>query len=305
LSRLAAGAALCGCLVACQSQDRTGIPPLVSDSVAGVAEFQFYQDKLILVSGMVNGYQSRLALASGTSPTVISRQLAKRIGLAAGVADTVRGSAGAVNSERIGGVELELAGWELSGIDVQVVDLSAFNKASGAGVDAVVGVDLFSRAVVTIDFPAELILIEDPLDCSHGAENGSRMQWTRDGWVVDAVSVEGCGPRKFVLETGDSEAIALFIGEGEVWAGLRRDGRTLEQSSAVGVGGQQTTYRAVFKIVDIAGMAILEVPGTFREPPGSLVDARISGRLGPSLFKGVRITLDGPHERFVAEPRVQ
>lgn len=97
-----------------------------------------------------NGQRHRLQIDTGSTGILISRDVAKSLGIKADTADTVSGvgDKGSVNAT-IGHVaSIKIGGLEFTNCAVEVLD-----KPSVVGTEGLIGGDVFSRSLLTLDFP--------------------------------------------------------------------------------------------------------------------------------------------------------
>ena len=119
---------------------------------------------LILLETMVDGRGPfRVALDTGAGGTMISRELAKKLGItpdardkpgkATGAGGHVEVRLAAVKSLRVGGAKLE-------GLKVGIMDLSGIGEAIETDIDGILGYNFLKEYRVTIDYPKQTVTFE-------------------------------------------------------------------------------------------------------------------------------------------------
>ena len=113
---------------------------------------------ILLVDVLVNGREiNAFILDTGASQTVISPELAQRMGLSESTAaDSIIGVGGVAQSSVALSITLSVGEAYLSNINVIVADIfSSLCRAVGAKFDGILGFNFLSRFKIEIDFPNE------------------------------------------------------------------------------------------------------------------------------------------------------
>jgi len=112
--------------------------------------------------GMVvnfNGHDARLLIDTGAGGLTVSRSVAKR----AGLKTFAKGEMGGIGDE---GEKTAFAAYadsiRIGGLEFQNCTVSVLDSSSVAGSDGLIGPDVFSKFLVTLDYPAKKLLL-DPL----------------------------------------------------------------------------------------------------------------------------------------------
>jgi len=142
-------------------------PPSQSGTLEfdGSAEWipvNLYLDGYLEIPGQVVGRDVNVMLDSGAGITVLDRAFAEDIGLALQGAGTIRGIGGEVPLFVASGVSISIPGVVLRDATVAVVDLREIADKLGRAFEVILGVELFTRAVVTVDYPGRRVLVEPP-----------------------------------------------------------------------------------------------------------------------------------------------
>lgn len=131
----------------------------------GESTFGFeWRNGMIFVPVHLNG--SRLlffVLDSGSARTIVDRALATSLGLKASGSGSLQGAgAGRVPIEFVRDVSIALPGVESTGYELSTADLQPLEASLGVRVDGILGYELFSRFVVTVDYEAKTLTLNLP-----------------------------------------------------------------------------------------------------------------------------------------------
>lgn len=116
---------------------------------------------VILVPTFVNGKGPfEFALDTGASLTVVSAELARNLGVAAGEAKAGMGAGGTVQVSISKVDSVRIGSAELPNLQVAIADLNALSLAAGLKLDGIIGFNLLKGFQVTIDYPRGLLRLE-------------------------------------------------------------------------------------------------------------------------------------------------
>jgi len=119
---------------------------------------------MIFVPVRLNGSRPlSFVLDTGSARTIVDRALATSLGLKASASGSLQGSgAGRIPTEFIHDVSIALPGVESTGYELSTADLQPLNASLGVSVDGILGYELFSPFVVTVDYEAKTATIYSP-----------------------------------------------------------------------------------------------------------------------------------------------
>ncbi len=253
---------------------------------------------LILVDADVEGRTYTFLVDSGTSETVISKNIAQKLGFRWRKKQRVRDSnQRTATVERLRLRDMQLGSFRLRNRYARVVDLKARNGLGRLGIDGIIGVDVMQQFHWRIDFPKQRI---------HLFRSGQFLPKTA-AWVP---LIQAKGARMHLSVTlgqGRSQRFLLDLGyNGELELGQH----TLEQlatdqnllvmrgytTGSTGLLGQGTPER----------MVVVNLPGVQLGPRamGSVLARGRAGALakvGTRLFEQQCITLDWKNRRMYIE----
>jgi len=121
---------------------------------SGKSTFAFRWNKgMIFVPIRLNGSRPlSFVLDTGSTRTIVDRALATSLGLKTSGSSSLQGAgAGRVPIEFIHDVSVTLPGIESAGYELSTADLQPLEASLGVRVDGILGYEVFSRFVVTVD----------------------------------------------------------------------------------------------------------------------------------------------------------
>ena len=191
---------------------------------------------MIFVAIRLNGSPPlSFVLDTGSSRTIVDRTLAKSLGLKTSGSSSIQGAgAGHIPIEFIHDVSVTLPGIESAGYALSTADLQPLEPSLGVRVDGILGYELFSRFVVTVDYEAKTMTLGPP-----GAFHASNIAQAipielRDKWAFVKAELVLPGPvtvqDSFLIDSGSSDAVDHPIV-------MKLDSR-VSTTSGVGLGTQ-------------------------------------------------------------------
>jgi peroxiredoxin len=179
-----------------------------------VSTFAFeWRKGMIFVPIRING--SRLlsfVLDTGSTRTIIDRTLATDLGLKATGTGSLQGAgAGRIPIEFIRDVSIALPGVESRGYELSTADLQPLEASLGEKVDGILGYEVFSRFVVTIDYEARILTFTLPQAFRPSASAQALPIEVRDKWAFVKAEISLPGPvavqDSFLIDSGSSDAV--------------------------------------------------------------------------------------------------
>jgi predicted aspartyl protease len=152
-------------------------------------------------------------LDTGSTRNLIDRTLAATLGLKATGSGSMQGAgAGRIPIANIHDVRITLPGFESAGYDLSTADLRPLETSLGVKVDGILGYEVFSRFVVTVDYQAKRLTLAQPetFHVPGGAAQVLPIE-LRDKWAFvkgelllpGSVAVQD----SFLIDTGSSDAV--------------------------------------------------------------------------------------------------
>jgi Aspartyl protease len=168
---------------------------------------------MIFVQVRINGSRPlSFVLDSGSSRILIDRKLATELGLNANGKGSLQGAgAGRVPIEFIHGVRMAFPGVEGTGFELSTADLQPLEHSLGVKVDGILGYEVLSRFVVTVDYEAKNLTFTLPEAFHPSSLAQSLPIELRDKWPFVKAELSLPGPvvvqDSFLIDIGSSDAV--------------------------------------------------------------------------------------------------
>lgn len=246
-------------------------------------------DYMVVVRGSIAGLGKRnLLIDTGANPTVITRELAKKLHLS-GPSEQFQSVGQNMNSQVVSLPSLQVGPIQVQNLRVLVQDLTELDKKLGLHLDALVGLDVLTHSSFRIDYHEKKMIFGAVLPLPFAAP----IRWTGYQACIDA-HVEG-QTVSLLIDAGAAD-IVLFS---QRIAGLaRKSGVTRDNTSLAG----HFTLRQV-------KLNVLEAAGSSLGPREVFVsDSKNAGHypyegllaLGSQRFR--QVAFDFEHQLFTWEP---
>ncbi len=269
------------------------------------AEFPIgLQKNLPLAPIRVNGSEAlTFILDSAAAHCVLDRKQAAALGLnVAGKAES-SGSGGSVLVDLVHDVRLDLNGIEIIPQRVLAFDMEQLSFTRP--VDGILGLPLFSKYVVEIDYPGRKARIFDP-DRYRPPEPGEviPIRMTTGPTVRGKLQVRGRAPIEadFQIDTGSAQVLTLCTPLVKNYR-LLEAAEDLHPGQTLGFGGETADMAGRIEAVSVGRFSVGNPEVRFsRSSVGSFAtDENYSGNLGGDFLRRYVVTFDIPHSRLVLE----
>jgi hypothetical protein len=270
--------------------------------------FELYNN-FVFIPVRINGSEPfSFLLDSGANTSLLNEALANSLGIEVEHQHESNIGAGEA-STRLGfskGVTLSLAGVDVPSKRVAVVPLADFESIVGRRIDGILGADLFKRWVVTIDYAARTITLEDPREFAYSGNgefiplrlSGDRPFVKATVTPVDSNPIEGL----FVIDTGDSSTIAFHTPFVEKYK-LRSQNQKMIAHPSHGISGDSRSWWGRIARFKLGEITIDHPVATFAEATkGSDADRSYDGRLCGEILRRFKVTLDYSRHQMILEP---
>lgn len=265
----------------------------------------------IFLHARVNNSQAMsFYLDSGASfPFVIGTNKATALGLKLDEQFLMGGGAGpnmAVVS-KTNGLTIALNHKTFTNQRAAVLDLRTIEEQLGRPLDGLVGVELFIKYVVEIDYTARLLKLYDPQSYVFSGKGESVPLALRDAhfFVPAKIDIPQRGEiaGQFLIDTGGCMMTAILT------TGFARRHtlpvpaqKTISDQSVSGLGGQTrllVSRASSFKI----GSAVFSAPLIYmsQDKGGALASSDYDGLIGTEILKRFKLTFDYPRQRLILE----
>ena len=201
-------------------------------------------------------------------------------------------------SFRVGGVEL----LEKSVAIVPFKDLEAHE---GRNIGGVLGIDLFRRYVVVIDYAARTMALYEPQSfVHHGVGEVVPLQIGHGAAVFHASIVLPDGeaiPADLAVDLGTYSALRLYRPFVDKHKFLETQGTTLD-SFGFGLGGEFAEKLGRINGLQIGGLTLKLPTVSFSEAKsGATSSGGLDGTIGGGILSRFTVTLDYPHGQMILE----
>jgi len=189
--------------------------PAVFAGQGQTSTFAFeWRKGMIFVPVRVNGSKPwSFVLDTGSTRNLIDRTLAKALGLKRSGTGSLQGAgAGRIPIAFIHAVSIGLPGLESAGYEFSTADLAPLAASLGVRVDGILGYEVFSRFVVTVDYQAERLTFTLP-EAFHPPAGAAQVLpiELRDKWAFVKAELVLPGPVAvqdgFMIDSGSSDAV--------------------------------------------------------------------------------------------------
>jgi hypothetical protein len=270
--------------------------------------FELY-DNFVFIQVRVNGSEPRsFLLDTGANASFLNEALANSLRIAVEHQHESNIGTGEA-STRLGfskNVTLSLSGVDVPAKRVAVAPLADLESTVGRPIDGILGTDLFRRYVVTIDYAARNIILEDPkLYAFHG--NGELIPLRLSGgrpFVKATVIPVGSDPIEglFVVDTGDDSTLGLHTPFVEKYK-LRSLNQNMIPHLSRGMSGDSRNWRGRVARFQLGKFTIDHPVATFAEAAkGSDADRSYDGVLGGEILRRFKVTIDYSRRQMILEP---
>jgi Aspartyl protease len=250
---------------------------------------------MIFVPVSINGSKPlSFVLDSGSTRTLIDRQVAAGLSLKASGTGSLQGAgAGRIPIEFIHDVNIALPGVESKGYELSTADLQPLEASLGVRVDGILGYELFSRFVVTVDYETKSLTFTVPEAFRPSNDALALPIEIRDKWPFVKAELVLPGPvtvqDSFLIDSGSSDAVDHPIV-------MNLQSRASGQSGVgLGTPGQGATVRATsFRL----GRYTLSAP-IVSCCGASEATSRL---IGSEVLRRFTVTFDYPSSRIFITP---
>ena len=191
-----------------------------------------------------------------------------------------------------------MPGVALLAATVAVLDLSEIADKMGRSFEVILGVEVFTRAVVTIDYPARRLSFSPPHDYRPPDGAHSVRMFSREGVAKVECRFEELPTTLCDIDTGSNgtiDIVAHYVDEFDMLAGRPAASRI----ASGGVGGTIETPISTLREFQFAGVSVGASPANFMtEAVGSLDTDEIAGNIGAAVLRSFVLVFDYPGMRF-------
>jgi hypothetical protein len=274
------------------------------------ADVTFYGG--IFLRARVNNSQPMwFALDSGaSSPFLLDTRRARELGLKLHGRVSRGGGAGPAVYEvaKTSGLTIRLGGLKSEGQTADVISLDSIEAQVGRPLDGIVGLDLFLRYVVEIDYFGNEIRLHDPKTYTYSRAGESIPLMLRDGhfFVPAKVEMPGRPPLEgqFLVDTGGVMVTAVlttpFSQSNNL---LASNQKTILDKSLSGLGGETRLLISRATSFTLGNLSIREpLVYVSQDTGGALASSDYEGLIGSEILRRFKVVFDYSHRRLILEP---
>jgi len=274
-------------------------------AAGGVASAPFRLDPMSgfpIVEARVNGQGPLLFILDTGGHDILTPAAAKALGLPlAGAGFSLGAGRGSTPTRYTKVARLELGEAAMTDQPFVVLQLdlgqAADAQGSPAPIAGIIGLELFERFTVTLDYAGGRLALSAP--APQAAAPGVPLRFTSDMPLVQA-TIDG-RDGWFGLDTGNNTDVILY----RAWVAASGRPAWFEVSADVagaGVGGAVAFRRGRADALSLAGMEVKGVPVLLpAENMGGLSSTSEAGNIGESVLAHYRVTFDYAHQRLRLE----
>ena len=276
----------------------------------GPATFNFVsQDNEIILPVTINGQPHRLMLDSGAAGSFLTGDAARSLKLSLKGNFPALGYGGVAKSGVATNAKVELPGAvSLNGLTLRVIDDPTVTSAlsAKAGVDGALGYDLFTRFVVTIDYPHKTLTLTDPDSYQLPALTPGRdvvlpLKLELQTPTVKA-AVDGRKPASFLIDTGDAGGIHLFSQYAKSQGLMNNPANPKAQvRMGAGVGGMVMEIVTPGHSLQLGSVQVPNISVATISSKGVTDVSSRPGGIGNQVLSQFVVTFDYNHQRLILQ----
>lgn len=251
------------------------------------------------------------ALDSGaSSPFVIDTRLARVLGLKLLNRESRSGGAGPAVYEvaSTSGLTINLGDLKYDSQTADVTSLDSIEAQIGRPLDGIVGLDLFMRYVVEIDYDGNEIRLHEPKTYTYSGAGDSIPLMLRDGHFFIPAKIEMPGhPRLdgwFLVDTGGVMVPAIlttpFAQSNNLPASNQK---TILDRSLSGLGGETRLLISRATSFTVGNLS-MRAPLIYvsQDTGGALASSDYAGLIGTEILRRFKVVFDYTRSRLILEP---
>ena len=251
------------------------------------------------------------ALDSGaSSPFFIDTRRAKELGLKLHGRVSRGGGAGPAVYEvaKTSGLTISLGGLNSEGQTADVISLGSIEAQVGRPLDGIVGLDLFTRYVVEIDYFGNEIRLHDPKTYNYSGAGESISLTLRHGhfFVPAKIEMPGRPPHEgqFLVDTGGFMVTAVLTTPFSQSKNLPASNqKTILDKSLSGLGGETRLLISRATSFTLGNLSI-RAPLIYvsQDTGGALASSDYEGLIGSEILRRFTVVFDYARGRLILEP---
>jgi Aspartyl protease/PDZ domain len=285
-----------------QQQEIAASPP---EPVAKVS-FELFHNRVYLPVE-VNGHGPfELVLDTGAASSGVNEAIAQSIGLQ----DTGKAQLAGNGESRIKiavakDVVFRVGAAEVQEKTVAIVPLRQLESHEGRAIAGVLGVDLFHRFIVLIDYSDKTLALYEPQGFTyHGTGEVVPLHIKSTALLEATIEIEGRGPIecKLAVDSGTYSALRLYRPFVQKHHIVGPETPSID-SFGFGIGGEFPEKLGRVEALRIGAIALEEPTASFSDAKtGATSTAAYDGTIGGAILSRFTIIFDYPHHQMILQP---
>lgn len=272
-----------------------------SDSI--IVPFEFWNNHAYVEVKIDGRRQHYFIFDSGAGGSAINARLVDSLAVTKLANIEAHGVGGAQPTPAYKLARLVIGTLEFVDLPVFAVDLSAIEQASNRTIDGIVGYDVLSRCIVSVDYDKKLLTF-------YNNATAPREAWGRYcDLSIDfrlpyvAGKVNDTIPGLFRIDTGSGSTVDFnspFVQRNGL---IGKDRSQYQEMRAVGIGGGSTGLMGVLPSIELCGRRIDSILVNYSTSShGIFSGEHTAGNIGAGLLKRFRVTFDYANEKLYLAP---
>lgn len=284
------------------------IPPLLSEASASLP-FELSSNHVYITGRVGDSRPLNILIDTGAGFSVMNSRTTRELGLKeVGQLEARGGGDGSQDTGLVEGVTLTLDALSLADLTLWSIDLTPLEGLEGRTLDLILGYDFISRAVLEIDYEANVVTFHAPESFNYSGP-GTRIPFTLQNnhpHIRVGVLLGGREPADgiFMVDTGARMALhlnRLFATRHGVKEAVPKVLELPERVS--GVGGASRESVARISGLRFGGLELEDVLVSLSEKEsGALETDDLAGLIGGDLLKRFHVFFDYGRQEMILEP---
>ena len=286
------------------TQQQTASP---SQPIASVS-FELFHNRVYLPVE-VNGHRIAMVLDTGAAVNGLSETSAKSLALDAKGKAQLKGNG--ESNLKIGfakDVTFRIGGAELVEKSVAIIPFEDLESREGRAIAGVLGVDLFRRYVVVIDYAGKTLQLYEPENFVYrGAGEIVPLRLNKAALFHASVTVPGHDPVavELAVDSGTYSALRMYRPFVQKHPELEIQNHVFD-SFDFGIGGEFPEKLGRVGALEIGKLKLAEPVVSFSEAKGgATTSGAFDGTIGGAVLRRFKVILDYPHRQMVLEPNAE
>ena len=266
--------------------------------------FELQNGVIFLHASIAGSAPIDVVLDSGTVRTTLDEAVAKSSGLDLSMKAQSLGANGMQQIAVLRDQTLAFGGLQVPEPLIVVYPLDFLARRLGHPVGGIIGIELFKRHVVEIDYPNRRLRILAPESLSAAGHDDALSVTYDRGLPLVAGEVKPFGrdpiATHFQLDTGASGTVAAFWKDFVRQHDLAAGARAIKETTATSFGGEHAAQEGRVESLRVGGIVVKEPEVRFNDVQYG--DASVFGaNLGSGFFEHCKVTFDLAHDRVFFE----